>query len=201
MDPVAESANNPAAPGAFSRPMVVTDFAAGYVPPFNVAATIEKLLDSVPSKFLNGLSEIVLTNTAGLPRRLRRSMTRSRKRKVKTAVARGLYYQEWNGRPAWIKIYIDNTLRGWEKGLWLRFRFFREMVLGDVLFHEIGHHIHKAVRPEFREREDVADDWKTKLQRQQFALQHPFQRAVIRMFHPLLKKFGTVLTQRGRKNQ
>jgi hypothetical protein len=34
-----------------------------------------------------------------------------------------------------------------------------------VLFHEIGHHIHFTVRPEYREREDVADVWKVRLER------------------------------------
>jgi hypothetical protein len=37
------------------------------------------------------------------------------------------------------------------------------MVLGEVLFHEIGHHIHYTQAPEFREREDVAEDWKKRL--------------------------------------
>jgi hypothetical protein len=32
-----------------------------------------------------------------------------------------------------------------------------------VLFHEIGHHVHATVRPEFREKEDIADDWGKKL--------------------------------------
>jgi hypothetical protein len=32
-----------------------------------------------------------------------------------------------------------------------------------VLFHEIGHHIDYTVKPEFREKEDVADDWAKKM--------------------------------------
>ena len=32
-------------------------------------------------------------------------------------------------------------------------------------FHEIGHHVHRTVRPEYREKEDVADVWKVRLQR------------------------------------
>jgi len=182
---------------SYGRPEVVTDFASGYVPPFNVSATVEKLLDAVPARFLNGLSEIVLTNATGLPRKLRRGVTKSRKKKVRTAEARGLYYQQWNGRPAWIKIYVDNTLRGWERGPWLRLNFFREMLLSDVLFHEIGHHIHKTVRREFREREDVADDWRIRLRRQQFASQHPIQWALLSAFKPLLNRVGTWLTGRG----
>ncbi len=29
---------------------------------------------------------------------------------------------------------------------------------GQILYHELGHHVH-AVIPEYREKEDVADDW------------------------------------------
>jgi hypothetical protein len=197
----AQTTKDEAPPASFSRPKVVTDFTAGYLPPFDVAAKIEKMLDPIPLKYLNGLSEIVLTNTAGLSRKLRRSMTKSRKRKVIATEAAGLYYQEWKGRPAWIKIYVDNTLRNWESGIWLKLGFFREMLLGDVLFHEIGHHIHKTVRPEFREREDVADDWKTKLRRLQFAAQHPLQRAVFGVFMPLIRMYSRRFDSTGRRRQ
>lgn len=199
MKPDAQSVKDEATQTSFGRPKVVTDFTAGYVPPFDVAAAIVKMLDPIPPKYLSGLSEIVLTNTAGLPRKLRRSMTKSRKRKVRTAEALGLYFQEWKGQPAWIKIYVNNVLRNWESGFWLKLRFLREMLLGDVLFHEIGHHIHRTVRPEFREREDVADEWKTKLQRHQFAFQHPFQRVVIRTFMPLIKMYIKRFDESGRR--
>ena len=39
----------------------------------------------------------------------------------------------------------------------------RTVCFSKVLFHEIGHHIHATVRPEFREKEDIADDWGKKL--------------------------------------
>ena len=35
----------------------------------------------------------------------------------------------------------------------------RDIGFGHVLFHEIGHHIHNTVRPEYDEKEDVADKW------------------------------------------
>ena len=84
---------------------------------------------------------------------------------MKIAEVMGLYHPEWQGKPAWIEIFIDNTLKGWERGFWLKMPLVREFVIGDVLFHEIGHHIHFSIRPEFRETEDVADVWKVKLQR------------------------------------
>ena len=166
-------------------PKVITNF-IGYTPPFDVVPIVERMLASVPPKYLIGLSEVALTNSSGLPRKLRRSVTKSRKRKVKIAKARGLYHPAWNGNRARIEIFIDNTLRNWEKGWWLSLPSYREILLGDVLFHEIGHHIHATVQPEFREKEDVADSWKVKLKRQYNRARHPWQRALLYPFRPLL---------------
>lgn len=59
---------------------------------------------------------------------------------------------------------MDNALRGWERSWLLRIPLLREGKIADVLFHEIGHHIHFTSRPEYREKEDVADVWKVRLQ-------------------------------------
>lgn len=40
----------------------------------------------------------------------------------------------------------------------------REISIGEVLYHELGHHIHACARPEHREKEDVADDWGRKME-------------------------------------
>ncbi len=146
------------------RPTVTASF-SGYDPPFNVVPIVLRMLDSVPEKYLSGLGEVALTNASGLPRKLRRKATKSRGRRVKINLARGLYHQEWHGNPAWIEIFVDNTLKGWERGIWLKIPYICEDEIGDVLFHEIGHHIHHSIRPEFREREDVAEVWKVRLRR------------------------------------
>ncbi len=39
----------------------------------------------------------------------------------------------------------------------------RDLMIGDVLYHELGHHIHYWMRPEYKEKEDVADNWSKKL--------------------------------------
>lgn len=107
------------------HPTVITNF-SGYTPPFDVVPIVERMVASVPSKYLIGLSQIVLTNSSGLSRKLRRSVTKARKRKVKIVEAGGLYHAAWHGNRAWIEIFVDNTLKGWEKGLWLKIPFFRE---------------------------------------------------------------------------
>jgi hypothetical protein len=151
-----------------------------YSPPFAVEPIIRRMLHTIPEKYLNGLSEIVLTNTAGMSRERRRSVTRSRKRKIRMLDARGLYHPAGQRGSAWIEIFVDNVLKGWEKGWWLRLRFLREGQIGDVFFHEVGHHIHYTVRPEYREKEDVADVWKVKLDRNYRRVQHPLLGLVMR---------------------
>ena len=174
-DPETTDAQNapPSAP-----PKVVEEY-RGYAPPFDVKADVEKMVASVPPKFLVGLKEIMLTNTGGLPRKIRRGVTKSRKKKVKMIEAQGLYHPAWNNRPAWIEIFVDNALAGRHKGSfwWL---LPRDLHLQNVVFHEIGHHIHFAVRPEHREREDVADVWKLRLTRNYNRQHHRLLKAVLR---------------------
>lgn len=165
-------------------PAVITNF-SGYTPPFDAVPIVESMLASVPPKYLIGLSEIVLTNASGLPRKLRRSMTRARKHKVKIVEAGGLYHQAWHGNQAWIEIFVDNILKRWEKGWWLKISRIREILLGDVLFHEIGHHIHFTIRPEYKEKEDVADSWKVRLKRQYNRVHHKWLRTFLYPLRPL----------------
>jgi len=138
---------------------------SGYEPPFDAVPIVRRMLDSVPEKYLVGLGEVVLSNASGLPRKQRRSITKSRRRKVRFDETGGLYHPTFNGKRAWIEIFVDNVLRGWERGWWLRIPFIREGRLADILFHEVGHHIHFTCRPEYREKEDVADVWMVRLRR------------------------------------
>jgi hypothetical protein len=99
--------------------------------------------------------------------------------------ARGLYRQAWQGKPAWIQIFVDNTLMHWEMGWWLKLPLLRDLLLGDVLFHEVGHHIHYTTRPEFREKEDIADSWMRKLKRQYLRRKYAWLIPLIPLLRPL----------------
>lgn len=167
------------------RPALTVAF-TGYEPPFDVAPIVQRMLDSVPQKYLNGLGEVVLTNSTGLPRKRRRSVTKSRNKKVRVAEARGVYHPAWQGSQAWIEIFVDNALRGWEKSRLLGLGFIREGLL-DVLFHEIGHHIHFTSHPEHREKEDVADVWKVRLSRNYNKIRHPWLRAFLYPLRPIIQ--------------
>jgi hypothetical protein len=82
------------------KPKVAAQYVLGYEPPFDVTPIIERMLASIPPKYLVGLSEVVLTNASGFSRKRRRSVTKSRKRKVKFGAARGVYHPAWKGKRA-----------------------------------------------------------------------------------------------------
>lgn len=135
-----------------------------YTPPVNASAVVHRLLSSVPSRYLQGLSCVVLTNESALSRRDRKGKAWSRKRKFDKSRILGRYHgasRRGNSSP-WIELRVDKIIEGL-KGAprWLPVA--REIVFGHVLFHELGHHIHRTIRPEHTEKEDVADQWAGKL--------------------------------------
>jgi hypothetical protein len=140
---------------------------ANYSPPADFRLATELLLHSVPPQFLAGLRCVVLRNAGGFGRREKKKKTRSRGRVVPLSRCRGLYYAQTPRRPATIVLFVDNIVLPWPQWM-LRIRFFREVSLAQTLFHEIGHHIHHRISPEYREKEDVANRWKRELGRAYF---------------------------------
>jgi hypothetical protein len=99
----------------------------------------------------------------------------------------GLYHGKWQGKPAWIEIFVDKTMYDNGRYRWvLRVPFIRDIFLSNVLFHEIGHHIHATAQPEYREKEDVADQWKVKLQKCYMRSRYPMLLAIVRLMRPLI---------------
>jgi hypothetical protein len=167
-------------------PEVFVSF-SGYKPPFDPEPLVRRMIDSVPRKYLVGLKSVVITNSNGLSRKRRRSRVKHRARRVSMTEARGAYHPAYRGHPPWIEIFVDNCLKGWEKGWWLKVPFIREGRLAGVLFHEIGHHIHYTVRPEYREKEDVADVWKVRLENGYYKQRYRWPRVVAK---PIRFVFG-----------
>ena len=133
-----------------------------YSPPINALAVTQVLLRYVPEKCVRGLNAVVLTNASKFSRKRRRGTTKSRKRKVRVREAGGVYHPKTKTERAWIEIFVDN-FTVYESRFIRLVPFFRATAFADVLYHEIGHHIHYTVRPEHREREDVADYWGARL--------------------------------------
>ncbi|MFZ0733635.1 MAG: hypothetical protein WAM79_15030 [Candidatus Sulfotelmatobacter sp.] len=135
-----------------------------YKPPIPAAKIVHDLLQFVPAKYLIGLDCVVLSNLSGQPRRKRLGKTTSRGRRVAQLRVAGLYHQRWKGQPPWIELYMDQILRRFPRwALWIP--LINRLAIGRTLYHEVGHHIHYTVRPEYREEEDVADDWGKRLSR------------------------------------
>lgn len=160
---------------------------SNYDPPFDLVGMTHRMLRQVPRDYLNGLDVVVLINTEALSRKRLRSSTKSRKRKIRIAQTRGLYHPAWKGSTAWIEIFVDRTYERWAKGIWLRIPIIREMALSDVLFHEIGHHIHATARPEFREREDVAEEWRRKLEARYYLRQYWWLKPLAYILRPAVR--------------
>lgn len=132
--------------------------------PFSASRTVKYLLLGIPRKYYDSLGKVMLTNSKALNRKARRGKTWARGKKYKLNECRGWYNREWKGEPAEIVILVDNVLKSWPR--WkLLFPLFKSLVLSDVLFHELGHHIHRTMVPEYKEEEDVADRWKERLSR------------------------------------
>ncbi len=124
--------------------------------PVIYSTLVRQLLATVPDKYLVGLESIVICNLSEQPRKFRTGTLPSRGRRIRRENVGGLYHGAWKGQKAWIQIFADKVP---PLPLYVRWiRPLRELMFGQVLYHELGHHVH-TIRPEYREKEDVADDW------------------------------------------
>lgn len=130
-----------------------------YSPPLDYSAIAKRLLATVPDKYSIGLASVVLSNLSGQPRRLRTGTLPRRGRRIKRERVAGLYHPEWRGQKAWIQVFVDQIKMPPRPFRWIR--PLRELLFGDVLYHELGHHAH-TIRPEYREKEDVAENWRVR---------------------------------------
>jgi len=150
-------------PEVFSTPVSNTQVEVkeryrDYTTPIDASAVVRQLLQTVPDKYLKGLDCVLLTNEASLSRRDRVGRVWSRKRKYNKSLVLGRYHGGSRSSRPYIELRVDKIIRGL-KGIPLHVPLVRDIVFGQVLFHEVGHHIHHTVRPEFTEKEDVADKW------------------------------------------
>lgn len=142
----------------------ITESYINYVPPADYGATVNRLLATVPDKYLVGLDSVVLCNLSGQSRKFRTGTLPRRGRRIKRKDVAGLYHQEWQGQKAWIQVFVDQIGMPPRSLRWIR--PLRDLMFGQVLYHELGHHVH-TLRPEYLEKEDVADNWASR-----FSLDH-----------------------------
>jgi hypothetical protein len=156
-----------------------------FKPNVNVRRITEKLLDSIDPEYLHGLGSIILTSQTQLARRDRRKKFLSRGRRYPVSRVLGFYRQTWKGQPASIELYVDKILAQ-APSWWAHVPLVGFFLFGHVLFHEVGHHLHKTRRPEFKEREDVAKGWEKKLIK--IAFQKRYRRVM-----PLLRLLRVII--------
>ena len=112
-----------------------------YVPPKWVRPAVERLVGSLGPEHTAHLDSIVLTNAACLPKG---KTNRVKGRKYTNQECRGFYHHAQGGRRAWIEIAVDNTLKPFSHRT-LPLNVLRDLVIGQVLYHEIGHHLHETL--------------------------------------------------------
>jgi hypothetical protein len=61
-----------------------------------------------------------------------------------------------------VSLYVDNIVAA-DPDWFRRLAVLDHGTLAHVLYHEIAHHIHRAIRLVYKGKEDVADDWSGKL--------------------------------------
>lgn len=175
-----------------NTPTIVESY-RDFHPPTNFRRNVETLLRYVPSEYLAGLATIILTNSSALTRDKRKQKVWSRNRKVRLAECLGSYSRASQSSPAAVWLYVDNIVKV-ESPWWEKVPLLRYAALADVLYHEIGHHIHSVHRPVYDGRENVAEDWSRKLWRR-FCRKHywyllPFLHVFARAATPILKRLS-----------
>lgn len=155
------SSAEPAIVRAMQSVEIVTRY-RDYTPYVDVTRSVRYLVDSVPAQFLVALREIVLTNTMAPSRHRRRRRVWSREVKRQASDARGLYHRASPGKAASIELFVDRVLEGLPRVVQL-VPFVRDILLAKVLFHELGHHIHRTLSRQAGEAEDIAEEWARKM--------------------------------------
>ena len=127
-------------------------------------STVDRLLNSLSPELLTGLGAIVLTDAESIGRG---KTHRVRGRKHDRNKCLGFYHPRTPRAMAWIELVVDKIVVGLHRprrGL----QFFRDMLVSQTLFHEIGHHLDATVGSAAHGREAAAEDWCRRLRRTHF---------------------------------
>jgi hypothetical protein len=153
-----------------------------YAPPKWVRPTVERLLAAVPAAHLSSVQAIVLTDAASVGAGKTR---RIKSRKFDRRACRGFYHPKHPGSAASIHIVVDNVVATSAPFL-LAFRPFREQLLADVLFHELGHHLDVTIGAAAPGGEAAAEDWSRRLTGAYFQRRYWWLRPVAQVLLPLV---------------
>lgn len=162
-----------------------------YTPPVDVYRSVRVLLKYVPAEHMARLRLIVLTNSEEVGRRIQGKIF-SDKDRVRPADCSGLYS---NGR---VLLLVDRILAQYPEAFFL-IPPFKTFVIAEVLYHEIGHHIHRLQQPGYRtDKETIAEEWKEKLL-QRFLIQRYWYLA--KVMQPLRPVINPIASRLKRTDQ
>ena len=163
-----------------SRSFKIVEQYLDYAPPVDVYGSLRLLLRHVAEQYLSGLYKITLTNADSL-RSSYRGKFWSEKRRMRPADRSGLYHE------GHILLAMDQILQGCPE-VFLLFPPIKTFLIGEVLFHEIGHHIHRIEEPGYRaDKEAVADEWKEKLMRAFLRRRYWYLASLARLCAPFIR--------------
>jgi hypothetical protein len=169
---------------------IVEDY-YNYYPPVHVYGSLELLLRYVPEEHLRGLRQIILTNSEQLQGQMKGKIT-SEKQRIRPSDCRGLY------GVGHIRLIMDRIFDPYPE-IFLLVPVIKTYAIGEILYHEIGHHIHQMEEPGFRDRkEEVADEWGDKLMRIFLRRRYWYLggfRVVLRPLWPLISRIQAKLDQ------
>jgi hypothetical protein len=156
-----------------------------YSPPVQVYGSVTLLMRYIPEKYLEGIQKIVLTNSASL-RSSYKGKYSAGDRRIRPTEARGMY---WSGH---IFLVMDHILGEYPE-VFLLLPIVKTYAIGKVLYHEVGHHIHKSEQPGYRDnKEVVADEWREKLLTDFMSKRYWYLAGVVRLYakliHPVMLK-------------
>ena len=150
-----------------------------YTPPVRVNSAVELLMSHVPAEHLKGLRQVVLTNSACVLKTHKGKYTFDGKR-MRAADLRGFYGD------GYIFLIIDRILDH-HLQWFLLVPMFKNLAIGEILYHELGHHIHRRNEPGFRDnREAVADEWSDELLVEFFKQRYWYLAKVLDVYKKLL---------------
>jgi hypothetical protein len=148
-----------------------------YKPPAWVGKILRHLLGSLSEQHVGGLSAIVLTESA----LIRKGQTRRvGGKKYAMQECLGFYHPRSHRGSAIVVLVVDNSVGARLPRYW-QMPFFRDALLGDVLFHEIGHHLNHTRRSVVAGEEASADAWERRLTRVHYPKKYWYLRPASRV--------------------
>lgn len=140
--------------------------------------SLELLLRYVPEEHLEGLHTIVVTNSEYMRKAVPGKYIQE-KRRFRAADYRGMYCN----REIWL--IIDRIC---DVELFMIIPPARTILIGEVLYHEIGHYIHAMQQPGFKkEKEAFAAECKDRLMQSFVSQRYWYLRGILKLFAPLIR--------------